>query len=620
MTFQCQLASSPESASTIAARSDIPEQFRWNLEDLYPTIGAWKQHKEDIAARIDAIVAYKGTLTESAATLLSALQTYFSVTKDFYRLHSYAHQSSDEDLRESRAQELLQEVQHLETIFGEKTAFLVPELTGAEADAIPSYLKTTPELEEFRMFLDNIQRKRAHTLSEPEETLLASASDLAQAPHNVFSIFSNAEFPYPEVTLSTGETITLTSANYTKYRTSSVREDRQRIMQHFFETHGSFKNTFGANLTANLKKDHFYAKTRKYASCLAAALDGDNIPVSVYENLITQIHANLPTLHRSLSLKQRMLKLDALHYYDIYASIVKDVELTYTLEEARECILASLQPLGSAYLDRLRYGFHHRWIDYMPNAGKRSGAYSNGAAYDIHPYILMNWNGNYNSLSTLTHELGHAMHSDLSNRVQPFAKADYSIFVAEIASTFNENLLNDYLIAHTDDEDERLFLLGHYLESLRGTIFRQVQFAEFEWEIHTKIEAGESLTGETFNAMYYELTKTYYGHDLDVCIVDDYVQYEWAFIPHFYYNFYVFQYATSLIYSTALSEKVRQGEEGVVEKYLQLLKSGGANYPIELIREAGIDPLSSEAFELTMHRMNVVIDQIEEILAKRETV
>ncbi|PIE35866.1 oligoendopeptidase F [candidate division KSB3 bacterium] len=617
MIFQSYYSAEPELSSSIAARSDIAERYRWNLEDLYPTLDAWKQHKNDIAKRIDHLAAYQGKLTKSAAILLAAMQSYFGVTKDFYQLHSYAHQLSDENLRESQPQELLQEVQYLGTVFGEKTAFLIPELTYADPDTLASFFKDTPKLEEFRMFLENIQRKRDYTLSEPEEKLLASASDVAQAPHTVFSIFSNAEFPYPDVTLSTGESVTLTAANYTKHRTSAVREDRQMVMQRFFESQGAFKNTFGANLVANLKKDHFYAKSRNYTSCLEASLNNDNIPVSVYENLITQIHKNLPTLHRALALKQRMLGLDALHYYDMYASIVKDIDLMYTIEEGQTCILESLQPLGQAYLDRLRYGFDNRWIDYMPTAGKRSGAYSNGAAYDIHPYILMNWNGDYNSLSTLTHELGHTMHSDLANRTQPFATSDYSIFVAEIASTFNENLLNDYLISHTENEDNKLFLLGHYLESLRGTIFRQVQFAEFEWEIHKKIEAGEPLTGESFSTMYADLTKMYYGHDQDVCIIDDYVQYEWAFVPHFYYNFYVFQYATSLIYSTAFSEKVLQNEEGAVEKYLQLLKNGASNYPIDLIRQAGIDPLSSEAFELTMQRMNSTIDQIEEILVKR---
>ena len=606
-----------ESAPGGTERKDVAEQYRWNLCELYPTVKDWKEHKLDIAGRIDGIVKYKGRLAESAETLVLALTRYFAVTKDFYKLYTYASQTYDEDLRISEHQALTQEVQHLGTVFGEKTAFIVPELIRAEPETLTQYLEQTPELEEFRMFLDNIQRKREHTLSEPEEKLLASVGEVAGAPENVYSIFHNAEMPYPEVTLSTGETVTLTSSNFTKHRETPVREDRKLVMQSFFEKHGAFKDSIGAMLVANLKSDYFYAKNRKYASCLEASLDDDHIPVSVYENLITQIHRSLPTLHRFLALKQRMLGLDDLHYYDLYASILKEVDLKYTIEEAQTTILKSLQPLGQEYTEQLRYGFEHRWVDYMPTTGKRSGAYSNGAAYDVHPYILMNWNGNYDSLSTLTHEAGHTMHSFFSNTAQPFAKADYSIFVAEIASTFNENLLNHYLVSRTESDDEKLFLLGHYLEGLRGTIFRQVMFAEFEWEIHKKIEQGEPLTGESFSTMYLELVRTYYGHEQGVCTVDPDVAYEWAFIPHFYYNFYVFQYATSLIYSTAISEKVLQDDAQAVEHYLRLLKSGGAKYPIEIVRDAGIDPLASEAFELTMQRMNSVIDQIEDILAKR---
>lgn len=600
--------------SAEATREEVAERYRWKLEDLYPTVDEWKGHKNALAQRIDKVVKYKGRLTENADTLLAALTLYFDVTKDFYTLHSYAHQLSDEDVRVSAHQELLQEVQSLATVFGEKTAFIVPELTYTAPETLNDYRQNTPELEEFKMFLENIQRMREHTLSEAEEKLLASVGDVTHSTENVFSIFSNAEFPYPEVTLSNGALVTLTSSTYSKHRTSAVREDRQQVMQTFFESHGKFKNTFGANLVTNLKSDYFYAKNRKYASCLEASLNGDNIPVSVYENLITQISNNLPSLHRFLDLKRRMLGLDELHYYDLYASIAKDVDLHYSIEEGQALILDSLQPLGEEYLERLRYGFENRWIDYMPTPGKRSGAYSNGAAYDAHPYILMNWNGNYDSLSTLTHEIGHTMHSYFSNSSQPFAKSDYSIFVAEIASTFNENLLHDHLIARATTKDEKLFLLGHYLESLRGTIFRQVQFAEFEWEIHKKIETGEALSGESLSTLYADLTKRYYGHEQGVCLLDEYVQYEWAFVPHFYYNFYVFQYATSLIYSTALTEKVLRQEDQALERYLTLLKSGASSYPIDLVRDAGIEPLSSEAFELTMQRMNRVIDQIEELI------
>ncbi|PID55967.1 oligoendopeptidase F [candidate division KSB3 bacterium] len=598
-------------------REQIDACYRWNLEDLYADIETWRRHKETLLPRINALMDYKGTLAQGADNLFAALTLYFEITKAFYKLHSYAHQLSDQDLRVAAHQELMQELQAFSTLFGEKTAFLVTELSAVAPETLRSFAESIPALEEFSMFLQDIQRMRQHTLSEAEETLMASAADLMHAAENVFRIFSNAEFPFPDITLSTGERVTLTAPQYTKRRTSPVREDRQQVMQRFLEAHGKFKNTFGANLIAKLKSDYFHAKNRKYASCLEASLSSDNIPVSVYENLIAQIHRSLPSLHRALDLRRRMLGLDELHYYDLYASIVKDLELTYSIEEGQQRILESLQPLGEEYLHPLRTGFQQRWIDYLPTPGKRSGAYSNGAAYDEHPYILMNWNGNYDSLSTLIHEIGHTMHSYFSNSSQPFAKANYSIFVAEIASTFNENLLHDYLIAHAATQDEKLFLLGHYLDSLRGTIFRQAQFAEFEWDIHKKIEAGDALSGESLSAVYDDLTKRYYGHDQGICLVDDYVRFEWAFIPHFYYNFYVFQYATSLIYSTALAEKVQRRDAQAVENYLTLLKSGASAYPIDLIRKAGIEPLSSEAFELTLQRMHRTIDQIEALVEQK---
>ena len=510
------LDTSIKSSSEEIERKEVPEQYRWNLQELYATIEDWKNHKNEIVTGIEEIVRYKGHLLDDAETLLAALKVYFGVTKDFYKLYSYASHLYDEDLRIAEHQELTQEVQYLSTVFGEKTAFILPELTRAEPETLPHYLQEKPGLEEFRMFLDDIQRKRAHTLSESEEKLLASVAEVTEAPGNVYSIFNNAEMPFPEVSLSTGETVKLTAPNYTKHRASPIREDRELVMKRFFEKYGIFKNTLGANLVANLKSDYFYAKNRKYTSCLEASLDRDNVPVSVYENLITQIHKSLPTLHRFLDLKRRMLGVETLHYYDLYASIVKEVDLQYTIEDGQYRILESLEPLGQEYTKQLRYGLEHRWIDYMPTPGKRSGAYSNGAAYEVHPYILMNWNGNYESLRTLTHEIGHTMHSFFSNTTQPFAKADYSIFVAEIASTFNENLLNEYLIARTDSGDEKLFLLGHYLEGVRGTIFRQVMFAEFVNELRDLTIVDDYLI--KIRICRYQIHPVRSHHHGDICI------------------------------------------------------------------------------------------------------
>ena len=604
-----------DSAASALERQQVPPAERWNLDDLYPSRDAWRSGKQALGSRIDALSGFKGRLTEAAETLLAALRAYFEVSKELGRLTAYAQQLADEDIRIAEHQGLLQEMQALNTTFGESTAFLIPEFSAAAPERLRELIASAPALQEFRMFFDQIERQRAHILSAPEEKLLASVNDVTEAAHNVYTIFSNAELPYPEITLATGETIRLTAANYTKYRSSPVRADRQHIFQAFFTTYGTFKNTLGANLVANLKSHYFYAKNRHYASSLHAALNRDNLPVSVYENVITQIRRSLPTLHRFLDLKRRMLGVETLHYYDLYASLAKTVDLQYAIADGQRLVLDSLAPLGQAYCATVQQALTQRWIDYRPTPGKRSGAYSNGAAYDVHPYILLNWQGNYDSLSTLTHEIGHTLHSYLANTAQPFATAEYSIFVAEIASTLNESLLNDYVIRQTNAPAEKLFFLGHYLEGLRGTVFRQVLFAEFEWAIHKQIEAGEPLTGESLSALYFDLTRTYYGHDQGVCLVDDNIQFEWAFIPHFYYNYYVFQYATSLIYATAFSAKILPQADGAVDKYLGMLQRGGSAYPLELIRAAGLDPLSAEPFALTMQRMNAVIDEIETLIA-----
>jgi oligoendopeptidase F len=345
-------------------------------------------------------------------------------------------------------------------------------------------------------------------------------------------------------------------------------------------------------------------------------LNEDNLPVSVYTTLIEQVNKNLPTLHRALDLKKRMLGVDELHYYDLYVPLVEKVDMEFTIEEGQEVVLDALKLLGDEYISTLHKAFDDRWIDYMPTVGKRSGAYSSGNAYDVHPYILMNWTDDFESVSTLAHELGHTMHSYFSNNTQPFPKSDYSIFVAEIASTVNENLLNNYMVKTVKTDEEKLYILGSYLELLRTTIFRQTSFAEFEWEIYKRVEAATPITGEDMCKIYYDIVKRYYGNDAGHCVVDDYIQYEWAYIPHFYYNYYVFQYATSLIYGTAFVEKMVDDGQPAVDKYYHILMGGGSKYPAELIRDAGIDPMSPEPVALTMQKMNRVMDQMEEILNK----
>lgn len=617
MTVMTMFSQATLRAGGVMERSEVDEKLTWDVSDLYENKQAWVDQKEALTKQLEEFDAFKGHVTESADKLFELCRFMSDYQKELYRLHAYSARLSDSDLRVSEYQEMKQEVSFLLVKVGEKTSFVVPEIVAAGEEKIRGFIKEKPELDEFRVVLEDMLRKAPHTLSESEERIMASSGQLSGAPYQLYSIFADTEMPRPEVTLSTGETVKLTAPNYVKYRSVPNQEDRAVVFQALFERYGEFKNTYGANLVAQLKAHNFTAKNRNYDSCIQAALFDDNIPVGVYENLIQQIHANLPTLHRFLELKKRMLGVDTLHYFDLYAPLVSAVDMVYSVDQSKAVLNEALGVMGEEYLTTLNRAFDDRWIDFMPTAGKRSGAYSSGAAYDVHPYILMNWNEDYDSLTTLTHELGHTMHSHFSNTYQPFSKSHYSIFVAEIASTFNENLLNRYLVDKAKDDEARLFLLGSYLEHIRTTVFRQTQFAEFEWEIHKAVEAGKPLTGDSLSAMYMGILKKYYGHDKGVCVVDDENAYEWCYIPHFYYDFYVFQYATSQIYSTAFAQKVMDQGKPAVESYFKLLKGGGSEYPLDIIRTAGLDPLSSEPFDLAMKTMNSVMNQIESLLDKK---
>lgn len=600
-------------------RDQVEEKYKWNLADIYPSVDAWQADVDMMNAEVDKLADFKGTLGESSESLFKALNTGNDLVKTLWQAWIYASNLSNQNLNISENQELLQQMRALGTKFGEVTAYMEPEILQIPKEKIEQYFAEKPELADYDMYIDNIQRLREHTLTEAEEKILASFGLIAGNQNEVYGIFNNAEKPFPKVTLSTGEEVELTPSAYTKYRTAENRGDRELVMKALFESYGDFKNMLGANLGGKVKKDWVYAKNRKYESSLEAALNSDNLPTEVYSTLIEQVNNNLQTLHRALDLKKRMLGLDELHYYDLYVPLVQKVDMSFTVEEGQNVLLDALKPLGDEYVTVLQKSYDDRWIDYIPTVGKRSGAYSTGGAYDVHPYILMNWTDDFESVSTLAHELGHTMHSYFSNKTQPFAKSDYATFVAEIASTVNENLLNDYMVKNAKSDDEKLYILGSYLELLRTTIFRQTSFAEFEWEIHKKVEAGEPITGEGMCEIYFDIVKRYYGHDAGHCVVDDYIQYEWSYIPHFLgYNYYVFQYATSLIYGTALVEKMIGEGQPAVNAYYNILKGGGSKYAPELIMDAGIDPMSPEPVALTMQKMNRVMDQMEEILSRMD--
>ncbi len=617
-------------------RKDVADKYKWNLADIYPTVEAWQADVDMLNKEVEKLADFKGTLGESSENLYTALKTGNDLTKTLWQAWVYASNKSNENLNISENQAMLQQMRSLGTKFGEVTAYFEPEILEIPKEKMDRFFAEIPALKEaqksevpdmnpddklglqqFDIFIDNIQRLREYTLTEAEEKILASFGLIASNQNEVFGIFNNAEKPFPKVTLSTGEEVELTPSAYTKYRTAENREDREKVMTAFFESYGDFKNMLGANLGGKVKKDWVYAKNRKYESSLQASLNSDNLPTEIYSTLIEQVNNNLPTLHRALDLKARMLGLDELHYYDLYVPLVEKVDMSFTVEEGQNVLLDALKPLGEEYVTVLQKVYDDRWIDYMPTVGKRSGAYSSGNAYDVHPYILMNWTDDFQSVSTLAHELGHTMHSYFSNKTQPFAKSDYATFVAEIASTVNQNLLNDYMVENAKSDEEKLYILGSYLELLRTTIFRQTSFAEFEWEIHKKVEAGEPLTGDDMCNIYYDIVKRYYGHDAGHCVVDDYIQYEWSYIPHFLgYTYYVFQYATSLIYGIALVEKMNEQGQSAVDDYYNILKGGGSKYSPELIKDAGIDPMSPEPVALTMQKITRVMDQMEEILEK----
>ena len=597
-------------------RSKIPDKYKWNLADIYPDVAAWRAAKDKLAAELPKIRTYQGTLGSSAAKMADALEHMSRLDKELSRLYVYASMLADQDTRVSEPQGMQQEMQQLAASFGAQAAYIEPEILKIGGATIDKFLAGEPRLKVYSFYLKDIARRAPHTLTDTEEKILADAAPLAQSASNIYGILSNADFPYPTITLSDGKSLKVDQAGFGGGRTSANRADRQKVMSAFFGALGSFSRTFGTTMNSSVQKALFYAKSRKYPTTLEMSLDSANIPTSVYSRLVDGVNKNLPAFHRYLRLRKRMMGVDELHYYDLYAPLVASVDLKYSPEEAQKHVLASLAPLGPDYVSVVQRAFNERWIDLFPNEGKRSGAYSNGGAYDVHPYMLINYLGQYNDVSTLTHELGHTMHSYYSNKVQPYPLAGYPIFVAEVASTFNEALLIDHMLGQIKDDATRLSVLGNYLENIKATVFRQTQFAEFELRMHEMAQKGQPLTGDALAKLYFDITKKYYGHDQGVSIVDDYIAHEWSYIPHFYRDFYVFQYATSFTASLALAEKVMAGDEAAKKRYLTFLSSGGSKYPIDLLKEAGVDMTTDEPLDLTIRKMNRVMDEMEKLLTK----
>jgi oligoendopeptidase F len=597
-------------------RAKIADKYKWNLADIYPNEAAWRAAKDKLTADIPSIGTFKGKLASSPATLADALDRIYGLSQDLGRLYSYASLLADEDTRESRPQGMRQEMVQVAAAFSAAAAYVDPELLKAGKPTIDKFVAAEPRLKPYRMKLDDVIRRAAHTLSDSEEKLLADLQPVSGGAQSVFSILANADFPYPTVSLSDGKSVKLDAAGYAAARALPNRADREKVMSSFFTALGGFSRTFGATMNAEVQKVLFHAKARRYATALESELDGPNIPVPVYTRLVDGVNRSLPSFHRYLKLRKRMMGVSELHYYDLYAPLVASVRLEYTPEEAQKHVLAAVAPLGHDYVGTIQKAFNERWIDLLPSDGKRSGAYSNDV-YGVHPYMLVNYNGQYSDVSTLAHELGHTMQSYLSDKAQPFPTADYPIFVAEVASTFNEVLLNDYLLKQIKDDDARLSILGNYLENIKGTVFRQTQFAEFELRMHEMAAKGQPITGEGLAKLYLDITRRYYGHGEGVTVVDDYIAHEWSTVPHFYRDFYVFQYATSFTASEALAAKVKSGDAAATKRYLSFLGAGGSKYPIDLLKDAGVDMTTDEPLDLTIKSMNRVMDEMEKILAAK---
>jgi oligoendopeptidase F len=600
------------------AREEIPDKYKWDLTNLFASEDAWRAELNDIKGRLDEVEKFKGTLTQSASNLLKALQYNTEISRQATRLFSYVSMKSDLDTRDMKYTGMRQELQQLFSNFAAKAAFIDPEILTADWNTIDGFIKQEPKLAVYRKGLEDLFRTKEHSLSEPEERIMAFAGMITGVASSVYGTFSNAEMPNPEVTLSNGEKVKLTSSEFSKIRASANRSDREIASKVYWNNYANFKGTYGEMLNGKVKTDIYRFRARHYSSSLEASLYPNNIPTDVYQSLITNVNKGLPSFHRYLSIKKRMMGLDTLKYSDIYAPVVRDVDLKYSYDEATKIVLEALKPMGNEYVSTVKKAIDERWIDVYPTSGKQRGAYSNGSDYDGHPYILLNYTDQYNDVSTLAHELGHTMHSYFSNKTQPYPLSRYETFVAEVASTFNEVLLFNYIIGTVKDDDVKLSILMNWLDNFKGTLFRQTQFAEFELRIHEMAEQGKPLTGDSFSKLYKEITDKYYGNDKGVCKVDDYISMEWAAIPHFYRTFYVYQYSTSFTASISLAEKVMSGDKTALENYMKFLSSGGSDYPIEILKKAGVDMTTSDPFEKTTIAMNKVMDEIEKILDKKK--
>jgi oligoendopeptidase F len=606
------IMSNESAVKKLPGRKEVATEDTWRLEDIFANDEAWEKEFNEVKEQLPGVQEFQGKLGENADQLYNALQLQDKLLERLGRLYTYAHMRYDQDTTNSFYQGLDDRIKNLYSQAGSALAYIVPEILAVDEDKIKGFLQEKEELKLYEHALEEINLQRPHVLSAEQEALLAEASEVMSSPSNTFGMLNNADLEFPSIKDENGEEVEITHGRYIRFLESEDRRVREDAFKAVYKTYGSFKNTFSSTLSGNIKKDNFNARVRKYDSARHAALAGNNIPESVYENLVNTVNDNLHLLHRYVKLRRKVLGVEKLHMYDLFTPLVKNVKMEIPYAEAKDYVLKGLEPLGEEYNNVLKEGFENRWVDVYENKGKRSGAYSSGA-YGTNPYILMNWQDNVNNLFTLAHEFGHSVHSYYTRKTQPYPYGSYSIFVAEVASTCNEALLNDYMLKTIDDEQKRLYLLNHYLEGFRGTVFRQTMFAEFEHMIHQKAQNNEALTADSLTKDYYELNKKYFGEE-DIEI-DEEIGLEWSRIPHFYYNYYVYQYATGFSAATALSRQILEEGQPAVERYIEFLKSGSSDYPIEVLKKAGVDMTSSTPIEEALKVFEEKLNEMEALLS-----
>lgn len=597
-------------AKEILERKEVPKEYTWDLESMFSTVEDWEKEYSRVEKLAEEFEKHKGELAKSSKNLLQALKDGDDLFRAMSNVYAYTHMKLDEDTTNSKSQSLSDKSLNLYVKVEEKSSFLVPEILTLDEETLNRYMEEQKDLKLYGKYLEDIMRQKDHVLSAREESILAQMGEVANSPEKIFSMMNDADLRFPKIKGEGEKEIEITQGNFIPLMESKDREVRKNAFKAFYSVYENFKNTFAATLNGDLKNNIFNAKIRNYKSTREASLSRNNIPLSVYDNLIKSVHENLDSMYKYMDIRKRALGLDELHMYDVYTPIVKEVDFNIPYEEGVELIKKALSPLKEEYLTAMNEGFNSRWIDVYENRGKRSGAYSSGS-YDSKPFILLNYHNTLDNVFTIAHEMGHSMHSYFTRKYQPFVYGNYSIFVAEVASTANEALLLDYMLKNAKDKNEKLYLLNHYLESFRTTLFRQTMFAEFELIINEYLEKGGALTAEYLCETYRKLNKLYYGPNM---VIDDEIAIEWARIPHFYYNYYVFQYATGFSAAIDLSKKILEDDDPAVDRYMDFLKSGSSDYPINVLKKAGVDMTTKEPVDNAMKLFKELVDEFDKLI------